>query len=649
MLIPDLAQAQQFLKLLDSTTDSFTFQTFGDTPDAEAKLPPFWRHGSLNDYAGLFIENNNQGAGISVMVNRGDGKGRSAQHVIGVRAAFVDLDGSSPATVLNAKLKPSFFVESSPGRYHAYWLVKDCPLNQFTAVQDALASKFSGDPSVHDLPRVMRVPGFYHHKNDPFLTHIIDAGSPEPITLKVLIEGLGLEFGGQSLPKHVTANSPLVSPALSGDRNNMIFRFACQLRAKGLTYEETEALVLNAASQCIPPLNTTEAISCLKSSWKYGEKPEYLTDLGNAKRLVKLFRKVLRYVPEFRKWICWNGQCWVLDHDGEVQRFAKETVELIFAEAKTVDDAGNTDLSKKLREHALKSQSAGRLSAMVKVAKSEPGTPIPSSQLDAEPMLLGVQNGVLDLKTGQMGKAEPGQYITKLANAAYDPSATCPVWLAFLDQIMDGNKALLQLIQRAIGYSLTGYATEQCLLILYGVGSNGKSTFLNTIRELLGAYAVQSPASALMVKSGSGVPNDIARLRGARFVATSEVEEGQRFGEALVKQLTGGDTITARFLFAEYFEFVPTFTIWLAANHKPVIKGDDHAMWRRIRLIPFSVTISDDKQDKELPNKLRQEFSGILNWAIAGCLQWQAQGLNPPQDVMEATHEYQAEMDVLGQ
>jgi len=177
MMNVDLAQAQQFLKLLDSTTDSFTFQTYGDTPDAKVNLSPFWRHGSLNDCVKALVENNNQGAGISVMVNRGDGKGRSAQHVIGVRAAFVDLDGPSPDTVLTAKLKPSFIVESSPGRYHAYWLVKDCPLDQFTAVQDALASKFSGDPSVHDLPRVMRVPGFYHQKNDPFLTRIIEPGS----------------------------------------------------------------------------------------------------------------------------------------------------------------------------------------------------------------------------------------------------------------------------------------------------------------------------------------------------------------------------------------------------------------------------------------------------------------------------------------
>jgi putative DNA primase/helicase len=208
---------------------------------------------------------------------------------------------------------------------------------------------------------------------------------------------------------------------------------------------------------------------------------------------------------------------------------------------------------------------------------------------------------------------------------------------------------LIRYLQKAIGYSLSAHTHEQCLFIPHGEGSNGKSVFLKTIESILADYSTHCPADALMVKQrDGGANNEIARLRGARFVAAVETDEGKRLSESLVKELTGGDTISARFLFAEFFEFVPAFKIWLACNHKPVIRGTDHAIWRRIKLLPFLVTIPAHEQDKTLSEKLRAEASGILNWAIKGGLMWREEGLQDCQEVQAATAEYRSEMDVIG-
>jgi P4 family phage/plasmid primase-like protien len=649
----DIDAATQFLHLLAPDATEHTFQVFPDLENAEALSK--WQHGALTKLWPWLEQCNNQGCGVSFMVGQGDGKGRKAKNVIGVRALFADLDGP-PLEVL-ADLGPTVIVESSPSHYHAYWKVSDCGLSAFTPLQKQLAAKLMSDPKVADLSHVMRLPGLCHVKSEPWLVRVVPGGSGKTYSVKELEALLGLQA---PQPSATVEEQPVPSTAASsktpfeqsvpeGERNDAIFRYACRLRAKGVTKPEAQALVLDAAAKCSPPLGMTEAINCLDSAWSYGKKPQPTTDLGNARRLVHLNAKNFRFLPEANKWLHWKGPRWERDTDGAINRAAKETIELIFAEANTAKEAGDVDLAKALHKHAHASQSAGRIQATIKLAQSEQGVPIMAEALDRDLYLLGVRNGVIDLKTGELQQAKREHYMTKLAPVDFDPSAMCPTWDAFLHRVMGENKELVGFLQRAVGYSLTGSTNEQCLFILIGEGSNGKSTFLNTLRECLGDYAVQSPASALMVKSTSGIPNDIARLRGTRFVATSEVEQGQRFAEALVKQLTGGDTMAARFLFQEYFEFVPSFKIWLAANHKPVIKGDDYAMWRRIRLVPFKVIIPPEQQDKELPKKLRAELPGILNWAVKGSLLWQANGLASPEAAIEATKAYQSEMDELGQ
>jgi putative DNA primase/helicase len=206
---------------------------------------------------------------------------------------------------------------------------------------------------------------------------------------------------------------------------------------------------------------------------------------------------------------------------------------------------------------------------------------------------------------------------------------------------------LIRFVQKAVGYSLTGSTDEQCLFILHGSGANGKSTFLNTISTILGDYARQTPTDTLLVKRGDGISNDVARLHGARFVSAMEVENGRRLAEAQVKQLTGGDLMAARYLYQEFFEFRPQFKLFMGVNHTPVIQGSDHGIWRRLHVVPFTVTIAKEDQDKRLVEKLHTERSGILRWAVEGCVAWQAEGLEPPRAVADATHEYRAEMDVL--
>jgi putative DNA primase/helicase len=372
----------------------------------------------------------------------------------------------------------------------------------------------------------------------------------------------------------------------------------------------------------------------------------HLTDMGNAERFAILHGRDLRYSHTFDRWYIWDGARFAEDDAGRIAARAKETVRAIYAEAAAEPDDKRRD---QLSKHARQSESAQRIAAMITLARSEPGIPVRVDDLDRDPWRLNVRNGTIDLRTGQLAPHNQRDLITKLAPVTYDPSATCPRFLAFLRRVMGDDDALVAFLQRAVGYSLTGVTLERILLILYGEGKNGKSTLLEVIRSVLGDYAMRTPTETLLAKRDSGgIPNDIARLRGLRFVSASEAEEGQRLAEAKIKDLTGGDTISARFMRGEFFDFLPTFKLWFSTNHKPVIRGTDRAIWDRIRLVPFLVRIPDDEQDKQLRDKLLAEASGILAWAVQGCLDWQRAGLGESEAITTATEGYRAEMDVIG-
>jgi putative DNA primase/helicase len=368
------------------------------------------------------------------------------------------------------------------------------------------------------------------------------------------------------------------------------------------------------------------------------------TDMGNAQRLIERHGTNLRYCFDSGKWLTWNGRCWATDNDGQVERLAKETIKSMYCEAgcsTNISDRGN------LAKHALKSEAEGRLHAMVNLAKTEPSVPVSQSMLDADPWLLNCQNGTIDLRTGKLLAHHRNNLCTKEVAIAFDPDAQCPTWSAFLNRVMADNRALVKFLQRAVGYALTGMTTEQVLFFLYGTGANGKSTFIETCRNLVSDYAQQADFDTFVPKENGHPRNDLARLTGARFVAAVEAAQGRQLAENVIKQATGSDTITARFLYREYFEFTPQFKLFLVANHKPVVVGTDEAIWRRIRLIPFTVTIPPDERDKQLLEKLHRELPGILAWAVRGCLDWQRDGLGEPEAVSNATAAYRREMDVM--
>ena len=330
-----------------------------------------------------------------------------------------------------------------------------------------------------------------------------------------------------------------------------------------------------------------------------------------------------------------------MDDKGAICKKAKRVVQSILTEAAEIED---DKLLKAFVKHERASEADSRIKAMVALAQSEGRIPVRLSDFDSDPNLLNVLNGTLDLSTGKLGVHRRGDMLTKISPVVYDPEAKCPTWLRFLDEITAGNKALQAYLQRCFGYSLTG---EHALFMLWGKGANGKSTFLEVSRFVLGDYAQTADFASFMVTKQQGVRNDIARLNGARLVTATESESGKRMSESVVKQLTGGDTVSARFLFSEFFEFVPQFKLWMATNHKPKIVGADDGIWRRIRLIPFTVQIPKDRQDKDLAKKLKAEASGTLNWALEGLRQWRKMGLAEPDTVTAATSEYCADQDVL--
>lgn len=372
------------------------------------------------------------------------------------------------------------------------------------------------------------------------------------------------------------------------------------------------------------------------------------TDIGNAERLVHRHGHEIRYEVRRKRWHVWDGTRWAIDDRQAVQQMAKRTVRAILAEAKEAESKAD---QKDMVTWARQSEANSKIKALLERAQSESGIPITQEELDVDRFAFNCRNGTVDLHTGELLEHDRAQLITKLAPVDYDADAKCPLWLSILDRLFAGDQELIGYLQRAVGYSLTGDTREQCLHVLYGGGANGKSVFVETIAALLGEYAVEADFATFLEQQGTGPRNDIARLAGARVVRSSELAEGKRLNESLIKALTGNATVSARFLYAEPFEFEPTFKLWFDTNHKPVVRGTDYAIWRRLRLIPFEVTIPEAERDESLkwPNsRLRDELPGILNWAIEGCLLWLESGLRPPAKVLMATDTYRVESDVLG-
>jgi len=406
----------------------------------------------------------------------------------------------------------------------------------------------------------------------------------------------------------------------------------------------------------VPDKGGTGGRPCAES----GPAPEHRTDLGNARRLVRWHGADLHFCHPWKEYFAWDGRRWRLDDTAEAMRRAKQTVRKMFDDAaaevqvlrgQADQDGGwvkqRLDAATKMLAFALASESSKSLTAMLRLAASEPGVPVLPPDLDANPWLFNCANGTLDLRTGQLCPHRREDLLTKLSPVVYDPNAKCPLWERFLNRIMDGRRELIDYLRRVVGYGLTADVSEQCIWFFHGGGANGKSTFLSAVLSMMGDYGMQAVSELLMVKNNEAHPTERADLFGKRFVATIETEEGKRLAEALVKQLTGGDRIRARWMRQNHFEFDPTHKLILAANHRPIIRGCDHAIWRRIKLLPFTVTIPEAEKDKGLLARLVCELPGILAWGVRGCEEWRSVGLCEPEEVRRATAEYQSEQNTV--
>jgi putative DNA primase/helicase len=433
-----------------------------------------------------------------------------------------------------------------------------------------------------------------------------------------------------------------------GGRNTALFNYICRLRALDTPEDDAKRLARALNATCAPPFQDREVDKMVERVWRRYPPGYPMTDLGNMRRLVDRHGEDLLYMPERKRFLTWMGTHWAWDRgNGETVRRAKDTVRSIFDAARDTEDA---DVQKRLTAWALTSQNVTRIRALVELAQTEEGiSSVTPADLDGDPMLLGVGNGVIDLCTGALRAGRRKDYITQRTKVNFDQAATAPQWQKFLaDVVPDAEQR--GYVQRAVGYCLTGRVDEQCLFILFGSGANGKSVFMKIIEKLLGDYATTVATTTWMRKDkhSDRPPNDVAALQGKRLALSPETEQGQRLSEVLIKQATGGDTLSARFLYGEFFSFVPQFKIWVSANHKPIIEGDDDAIWRRVRLLPFTVTIPEERQDKQLVDKLTKELPGILAWAVEGCLAWQKEGLGMPECVRQATSAYRSEMDDFG-
>lgn len=365
------------------------------------------------------------------------------------------------------------------------------------------------------------------------------------------------------------------------------------------------------------------------------------TDLGNAERFVDSHGDRVLWCPARKSFLCWDGKRFAWDERGEVIKLAHQTARSIFHEAAHAEDEAE---QKNIAKWALASQNEGRINAML--SQSKPYLVVGMEELDHDPWRVNCQNGTLDLRTGKLKDHDTADRITKIVPVDYASAAPCPRFERFLQEALVDD-AVIRFVKRYAGYSLTGITRERLLAILYGFGKNGKTTLVELIHEALGDYARNTDVETLLVKKYQGVGNDVAALKGARFVSAAEVEKGRRLAESKIKQLTGRDTVTARFLFGEPFDFKPEFKLWLSTNNKPVIQGTDDAIWDRLRLIPFTQRFEGSKADPLLADKLKGELAGVFAWMVAGCLEWQEHGLQEPETVTEATNQYREEMDTL--
>ena len=440
-------------------------------------------------------------------------------------------------------------------------------------------------------------------------------------------------------------------------RQSNLYRDKWDEKRKNSTYgEQTLFKAINEVNNIYTPKQEKEenplryALSHIFDSEK--KDKEYpirsYDDTGNADRFIDRYGHLYKHSYITNKFYIYDGQKWKVDDRGAIRKLIDEMIESIKNEKVLhSEDVTEEEAREAFQKYYKKTRGTqSKKNIMNELMHRKTVTP---DEFDKDDMLLNVANGYVDLTSRELYKHDINKMFSQISNTDYSEKMQPAVWLDFLNDIFAGDKAVIRYIQKALGYSLTGSTREQVMFILFGKGRNGKSIFVETIAEILGDYSNNMQAKSLMVKKNDNVNTDIARLSKARFVTSSEPNEGFRFDEGLIKQITGGDKVTARFLYAEEFEYTPKFKIWVSTNHKPIIRGTDDGIWRRLVLIPFDVQIPEEKVDKDLKYKLLREAPAILNWMAEGAYMWMREGLELPEKLKESSKAYRTEMDVIEQ
>ncbi|WP_082505763.1 phage/plasmid primase, P4 family [Deinococcus sp. Leaf326] len=466
------------------------------------------------------------------------------------------------------------------------------------------------------------------------------------------------------------------STRLSSGRDNSCFWLAQQLRDNRHSKEDALS-VMERFHRLLPDTDTKgqrdeftlgTALGKVEVAYEtparepWGGPMFATTDIGNGERLAHEAADTLRH-NDTQGWLVWDGRRWRGSGDSgpmmEAKRVAKKMTQEALdygQQAKTIEDEGRrnfaTTEAKALVQHAQRSQSLPRLKAMLECAKTEQSIAVRAEEFDNSPYLLNVKNGTIDLQSGKLHPHRREDMLTRVVNIDYVPDAQCPNWTDFLRTVTGNNPDLIRYLKRVAGYILTGSSQEHAIFVLHGEGQNGKSTFVNALELIAGEYASAIDSRTLLSKNnlGGGINNDLARLQGVRLAHASEPDMGAMLDEALMKKLSSGERVTARFLHKEFFEFVPEFKLVLSANHLPTTRGNDRGIWRRLKLVPFDQTIPDSNKERDFFDKrLKPEIEGILAWAVEGALEWNQDGLSEPQTIREATKHYRDEMDLIGQ
>ena len=447
-------------------------------------------------------------------------------------------------------------------------------------------------------------------------------------------------------------NNKDVSNIAEGSRNSSLTSLAGSMKHLGMSYEVVLAATMSTNSGFSDPLPDSEVETIVRSICRYeaNEKKYKCTELGVAERFIAKYDSVVRFNVNSGNWMIYDGIRWAEQSTDKRSLLCSTVTDKIIALIRSIPNEvpKESEYRKAYEDFARSLESANKLKGLHGLIAGS--VPANMEQFDKNPFILNLLNKTINLSTMEIKEHSPKDYLAKVMPVNYDASAQCSLWSQFVSTVFNNDTELISFIQRAVGYTLTGDTTEQVFFTLYGSGANGKSVFLDTLLHLFGAYGQQSTFSTFLSKAGDGgIRNDIAGMAGARFVSAAESGVFKTLDDALIKDITGGKSVKARFLHKEFFEFTPQMKLWLATNHKPNIYDDSNGMWRRVKLIPFNVTIANENQDKNLYYKLLKELPGILNWCLEGFKQWKTHGLGKCDSIDVATSDYKVTMDLLGQ